>query len=64
MPVVITIKGTFEGLDRSQIRDYVESVVTEAQGESPQRVIFHTAVGQSPEDKRQQLMALQQSDRS
>ena len=63
MGFVINIEGTFEGVDRAQIRDYIESVVTEAEGQAPQRVIFHTAVTQSPDERRRQLMALQRDDR-
>lgn len=58
MGVAVNISGSFDGVDRAQIRDYIESVVTEATGEPPQRVIYHTAAGQSPRERTRQLMAL------
>lgn len=61
MGYIINIKGVFDGLNGKQIRDYVETVVAEAEGKSPQRVIFHSATGQSPDEKMRQLRALQSS---
>lgn len=62
MGLVINIEGSFDNVNREQVRKYVESLVTDSLGEAPQRVIFHTASGkQSPRERTRQLMALNSS---
>ena len=62
MGYLINIEGDFSRVDLSQLEGYLQEVVQEATGDPMSRVIHHSSVNQTPDDKMRQLRRMERAE--
>ena len=62
MGYLINIEGDFSRVDLSQLEGYLQEVVQEATGDSMSRVVHHSSVNQTPDEKMRQLRRMERAE--